>query len=294
LDFDECAAYNGNCDPLSVCTNLDGGYSCAPCPDGYLGSGDLACFLPPTEPFIGLARSCALEQSGHIYCWGLASRDPPLQDQSFVRISGSTGNLCGLEADGSVTCRAREAPPGEFDDVVAGGAQDCGLRPDHTIECWGSGPGVTDVPPGTFTAVANGYQHVCALRPDGTVECWGSNAYQQLYPPPETFTTLCSGQFQSCGLRADGSIACWGDVSWLSDWTPPPSGSFEQVFCGDTFACAMDAAGSLACWGQEAARVPPTGTFVTAALSGQLGCALTASGSAVCWGKSFAGETSPP
>ena len=81
---------------------------------------------------------------------------------------------------------------------------------------------------------------------------------------------------------------------WLADYTPPPSGSFEQIFCGRRFACAMDAEGALQCWGQEPGRVPPEGVFVTASLGGDFGCALTQEGSAVCWGSDTGGDIHPP
>jgi hypothetical protein len=294
LDVDECASSHGGCDPLTACNNLPGSRSCGPCPEGYLGNGETGC-LPPPEPFVGLAGSCALEQSGHVYCWGAARQNPPLQGASFVKISGGSGDVCGLAADGSVTCTTTAAPPGEFLDVSAGTLQSCGMRPDHTIECWGAGPGATEVPAGAFETLATGATHACARRSDGSVACWGSNQFQQLSVPAESFTTLCSGSFQSCGLRADGSIACWGDAAiWLADYTPPPSGSFEQIFCGRRFACAMDAEGALQCWGQEPGRVPPEGVFVTASLGGDFGCALTQEGSAVCWGSDTGGDIHPP
>jgi len=42
-DIDECQDANGGCDPLVVCTNTVGGFSCASCPDGYLGDPKSGC-----------------------------------------------------------------------------------------------------------------------------------------------------------------------------------------------------------------------------------------------------------
>ena len=42
-DIDECASNNGGCDPVSACTNTDGGFSCGECPAGYSGTGDTGC-----------------------------------------------------------------------------------------------------------------------------------------------------------------------------------------------------------------------------------------------------------
>lgn len=42
-DVDECATGNGGCDPLTTCTNTGGGFTCGPCPAGYMGTGLTGC-----------------------------------------------------------------------------------------------------------------------------------------------------------------------------------------------------------------------------------------------------------
>jgi hypothetical protein len=42
VDVDECATQQP-CDPLTVCTNKPGSYSCGACPSGYSGTGSTAC-----------------------------------------------------------------------------------------------------------------------------------------------------------------------------------------------------------------------------------------------------------
>jgi hypothetical protein len=45
-----------------------------------------------------------------------------------------------------------------------------------TVACWGnSADGRTDAPDGTFLQVSAGGAHSCGLRPDMSIECWGSN-----------------------------------------------------------------------------------------------------------------------
>jgi hypothetical protein len=46
-DIDECATNNGECDPLSACTNTPGGRTCGVCPPGYDGDGESGCIRNP-------------------------------------------------------------------------------------------------------------------------------------------------------------------------------------------------------------------------------------------------------
>jgi hypothetical protein len=42
-NIDECATSNGGCDALTVCSDVDGGFSCGDCPSGYTGTGATGC-----------------------------------------------------------------------------------------------------------------------------------------------------------------------------------------------------------------------------------------------------------
>src|SRR5690606_36090142 len=78
----------------------------------------------------------------------------------------------------------------------------CGLHADGAVSCWGFGDwpdeggqwvrGVRTVPRIFERAVAItvGEQHACALRGSGSVWCWGLGAKGQLGVPPETLE-LC-------------------------------------------------------------------------------------------------------
>ena len=42
-DINECDTNNGNCDPLTTCTNTPGSRTCSACPAGYAGTGATQC-----------------------------------------------------------------------------------------------------------------------------------------------------------------------------------------------------------------------------------------------------------
>ena len=87
----------------------------------------------------------------------------------------------------------------------------CGLRPDQTIDCWGSNSHNQATPPAAkFSNIAAGRDHTCGIRTDGTVQCWGSNSYGESDPPPGTFVDIAAGGYFSCGIRTDGTAALLG------------------------------------------------------------------------------------
>lgn len=104
-----------------------------------------------------------------------------------------------------------------LDDIVmisAGGRQNCAMRGDHTVWCWGFndagqlGHGapddapepvqVTGLPP--VRGVAVGDRHACAVSEAGEVWCWGSNVHGELgagppdrdaHPVPQRVRAAC-------------------------------------------------------------------------------------------------------
>lgn len=45
VDLNECELPN-SCDPLTNCTNFEGGFNCTACPDGFTGTGKTGCTRP--------------------------------------------------------------------------------------------------------------------------------------------------------------------------------------------------------------------------------------------------------
>jgi hypothetical protein len=65
-------------------------------------------------------------------------------------------------------------------------------------------------PAGAFTQLAVGYTHACGLRPDHTVECWGDDDNGEATAGPGEFASVSAGFARTCGVRTDAAILCWG------------------------------------------------------------------------------------
>ena len=123
---------------------------------------------------------------------------------------------------GDSNTSAIDAPGGDFLTVASAWGYSCGLRSDHSVQCWGNTGWLLDEPPdGRFAALSVGSVHACALRMNGTAACWGWNDGGQINSPSGQFTAIAvggghgseGGAFgHSCGIRVDGTVECWGGV----------------------------------------------------------------------------------
>ena len=222
----------------------------------------------PTEPppalddprtiSIGGRHACALDEAGHLSCWG-AMRD-------------------GGEA----------LNDGTFRDVSAGGEYTCAIRADGTLTCWGDAPYPQgQQPDGTFLRIVTKDTFGCALRVDRTLGCWGPYEYRDdiLDPPHGTFVALSGQSANSCALDADGSPSCWGGPGGVEGMLPGP---FDEVAAGSSFACGLRPSGAVECWGLGVgAGFAPAGTYTRISAWGQALCALQTDGSIRCWGDAF-------
>ena len=137
------------------------------------------------------------------------------------------------------------APPeGRFISVSAGFLFSCGVRDDHTAECWGLTASLSDAltpPEGKYTSVSAGGFHACGTRTDQTVVCWGSDLgfdgdfLGRATPPDGQFETINAGYYHTCGFRPDGEIRCWGGI----------------VGSGDLQRCEPQPDGTSRCWVPE-------------------------------------------
>jgi alpha-tubulin suppressor-like RCC1 family protein len=234
--------------------------------------------------------SCALRENGLPECWGV-TKAPPQEPLLAIDAIG-----CGVKPDHTVTCWGGDAtwqPPqlsGKFVDIAFGGGQMCGITLDQTLRC--TQPGDLGLPPeGKFTQIAMGTYHACGLRTDGSVRCWGQNDRGQALPPADHFRRIAAADNSTCGVRTDGSVTCWGELAEY-DEAGAPSGVFMKVKQYQGNVCGLQPDGSLRCWGNG--QRPPAGAFKDAAPGNDHGCGVRTDGTLACWGANDQGQASPP
>ena len=226
----------------------------------------------------GYDRTCAIDASGGVQCWG----------------GGALGN--GSTADATVPIRPKYLTSGVIAVTVNSSARSCALRSSGEVLCWGAnslgelGDGTTTdrwVPtpilglgPGSgVTAIALGEEHACALKSDGTVLCWGHNRYGQIgngavggvLPPTVVngfaagsgVVAIAAGGANTCAIKSDQSVYCWGhngvgevgDGTTVDRYVPTPVTSLGfasgviSVSVGFAHACAVRNDGDVFCWG---------------------------------------------
>jgi alpha-tubulin suppressor-like RCC1 family protein len=245
-------------------------------------------------------HTCALDESGAAYCWGLNDYGQ-LGDRTTVRQPSPTRVFGTLR----------------FRRISTGWGVTCALTTDDVPYCWGlntygqlgDGTRTHRMQP---TPVAGGYHFTeisvaqdasCGVTGTGAAYCWGSNQTGQLgvgtnvqmetctdplnpsisfacslVPMPvvggHAFSSITVGSFHACGLTSAASeLYCWG-LGWTygsqgsgngsSDPTPvrvAPSYTFEKVVAGGSITCAIDAPSSAYCWGSGSRGALGNGTI---------------------------------
>jgi alpha-tubulin suppressor-like RCC1 family protein len=244
----------------------------------------------------GSNHSCAVTESGAVYCWGAGSAgqlgDGGSSDRyAPVQVLGVGG--VGVLADAV--------------QVACGAAHCCALRRSGGgAVCWGDNshgqlgegsttPSPTPVPvtsSDAFEQIAANDDHTCAIRAsDKAVFCWGSGAYGKTgnasgvddVVPHRVgslvgASSVMAGQDHNCAVLANGHVSCWGRGGRLgygddiADYAVPvtvlgsdgtPLANVKGGFAaGRAHSCVTLLSGLVQCWGDNA--------------SGQLGNASTA------------------
>ena len=259
---------------------------------------------PVPDPFVdvraGGNHTCALRQSGGVYCWG---------DNGSGQLGSAIVN-CGSN---QFNCQARPthintAIKGAYRRLATGGQFSCAIDSNYWTICWGNNAfgqlgnagqtGTTDVPQAVlggvqFQSITAGDRHACAIGiPHGVFTtnnayCWGDNTHGQLAIDPSKqssanqptiilgyeWSEVTAGQAYTCGMDGLGYTYCWGSQKQLGH-----SATGDEFNPGQTF-------------GFVAVDHLSVGPFITA-------CAMMHnSTSTECWGdntQSQAGLPTPP
>jgi alpha-tubulin suppressor-like RCC1 family protein len=220
--------------------------------NGQLGNNTIIQSLVPVAVFTGgvlagktltrisagAAFSCALDNTGKAYCWGLDTSgqlgDGPPDTQSNVPVAVSTS---GVLAGKTLT------------EIETGSTFACALDSAGLAYCWGAnntgqlGNNSTtnsDVPVAvvssgalagkTLTQITAGNGFACALDTAGKAYCWGDNSQGQL----GINSTSPSTSLVPVAVFTGGALN---------------GVSLTQISSGTGTTCAMDAASNVYCWG---------------------------------------------
>lgn len=172
--------------------------------------------------FAGRESTCAIKDSGRLYCWGrnsdrqIAADSPAIIDEPRL-VETSAGADDADWEDGAIASTA------------------CAWKTSGALYCWGNnadgelGAGaptdsatpalVADVT--SAASVTVGAAHVCAIDDEDALRCWGRNTSAQIAPglaTPVAAPTLVAGSYRkvtagtghTCALTTDDGLRCWG------------------------------------------------------------------------------------
>ena len=173
--------------------------------------------------------------------------------------------------------------PARFIDADSGLVR-CGIKPDHTLWCWGQG---TD------------WHHT-----------WQQSLYPTQYGTDADWQSVSVGGFSVCGLRGEGSLYCFGYAfESAADYSlnqravqVGQDGEWQSLSNGSLGTCAIKHDGSLWCWGYlaemldgalESSKFPvQVGVdhdWAKVSTNGYRACGIKTDGSLHCFGANYDG-----
>lgn len=204
-------------------------------------AGDVPLPEPVVQLVAGGNHTCALLESGLVYCWG---------DNGLGQLGYNTTDDLG---DGEpVTSFGYVTLGGLASKIAAGGNHTCAILQDSgALRCWGYnaygqlGHGHVEsigdnenvftqgnVELGAaITDIALGGDHTCALLASGNIRCWGRNTHGQL------------------GYGSNVSIGDNETLENLADVSLP--GPVRKIAAGDLHTCVHLENGAMRCWGNN-------------------------------------------
>jgi len=144
--------------------------------------------------------------------------------------------------------------------VESDGYDNCALRTDGSVACWGSvtewgyetGRYAMDAPDvdlldfhfDASTIVA------CGIQRDLTLTCWGDLDHPIVQRVPEgTYRDVALILGRACAVATDGSVVCWGDDESYGIVEPDPGLTFVSIDGKHTHYCGITTESYVECWG---------------------------------------------
>lgn len=235
--------------------------------------------LNPTTIVARQAHTCALDQNGKAYCWGVNT-------DGQLGTGDNVDRLVPTPVVGDLT----------FDTIAVGTRHTCGITTDGTAYCWGAnqygrlGNGTetnqnTPVLVSTslkFKQIGPGHDHTCAVTVDDDGYCWGRGNFAKLgnkqaganyfeaFPVPVSggikFKLISAGNEHTCGLDVNGKAYCWGNdgsgqagvgVGGRVDSATAVLGdrTYQTIISGTTYTCGLTVEGEIYCFGVNASEM---------------------------------------
>ena len=260
---------------------------------------------------LGSRYKCGIRVDETLACWGFDADESPSGPylSPTYRAGAPTLVWTGGSDDATAAATAKS------ETLSAGHWHSCGLRPDRTIQCWGSNfnwgsfpgySGQADPVFGVFLAVSSGGGFSCGLRIDLSIACWGGKLTRFLafpsvldrvrdtYEQSGLFVSVSVGDGHGCGVRADQTAFCWGDDGHGE--ASAPAGRFSSVSAGGDHSCGVRVEGTISCWGDngDGQVSAPVGRFLSVSAGGDHSCGVRVEGTISCWGDNGDGQVSAP
>ncbi len=236
----------------------------------------------------GEYHSCALDDSGGIYCWGkndegqlgngtIEDSSVPVavdlsmlpENTSFTFISAHKSNTCALDSDGKGYCWGHASC-----DENGNRSDEYALVPEKVNN------NLSDV---KFVSITSRG----AIDTEGVLHRWAYGYYRaygnsdmidELAYMKKKWVSLAPGYWHSCILDNEGEIYCWGDDSYGE----LGNGEDKEEECDGNLCNAPIAVYSEGVLKEKHIVFITTGNYHT--------CALDSEGGAYCWGKGISGE----